>query len=90
MQWKTGDVAKAGPDRHVQVMYPPRDGRVFVRDIDTTYRKMSVSDLWAFASAGDKNAVAELRHRTNPNLPAPLPGFVVSFVDVEVLQSATV
>lgn len=89
MQWKAGDVAKAGPDRHVQVMYPPRDGQVFVRDIDTTYRKMSVSDLWAFASAGDKNAVAELRHRTNPNLPAPLPGCVVSFVDVKVLQNAT-
>lgn len=89
MEWKAGDVAKAG-DRHVQVMYPPRDGQVFVRDIDTSYREMSVSDLWAFASAGDKNAVAELRYRTNPSLPVPLPGFVVSFVDVGVLQSATV
>jgi hypothetical protein len=89
-EWKAGDVAEAGPDRLVQVMYPPRDGQVFVRDIDTSYRKMSVSDLWAFALAGDTNAAAELRHRDNPSLPAPLPGFVVSFVDVKVLRSATV
>jgi hypothetical protein len=89
-QWKAGDLAEIEPGRHVQVMYPPRDGKVFVRDIDTSYRRMSASDLWLFASAGDKNAVAEIRYRSDRSLPAPLPGFVVSFVDVEVLRSATV
>jgi hypothetical protein len=89
-QWKAGDLAEVESDQVVQVMYDERDGKVLVRDIDTSYRKMSVSDLWAFASAGDKNAVAELRHRTDPSLPAPLPGYVVSYVDVSVLRSATV
>ena len=85
-QWKAGDLAEVEPGWYVQVMYPPQDGRVFVRDIDTSYRRMSAADLWLFASAGDKNAVAEIRYRTDPSLPAPLPGFVVSFVDVGVLR----
>jgi|694.fasta_scaffold125766_10 hypothetical protein len=90
-QWKAGDLAQIEPGRFVEVMYEPRDGKALVRDIDTSYRKMSVSDLWLFASAGDKNAVAEIRFRSDPSLPAaPLPGYIVSFVDVKVLRSATV
>ena len=40
IQWKAGDLAEIEPDRCVEVMYAPRDGRAFVRDIDTSYRKM--------------------------------------------------
>ena len=89
-EWRAGDVAEVTPDRYVEVMYPPRNGQALVRDIDTSYRKMSLSDLWLFASAGDGNAVAEIRYRSDPSSPAPLPGFLVSFVDVGVLRSATV
>lgn len=89
-QWKAGDLAQIEPGRFVEVMYEPRDGKALVRDIDTSYRRMPVADLWLFASAGDKNAVAELRYRTDRSLPAPLPGYIVSFVDVTVLQPATV
>ena len=89
IQWKAGDLAEIEPDRCVEVMYPPRDGRAFVRDIDTSYRKMSMSGLWAFGSAGDSDAVAEIRYRSDPSRPAPRPGCVVSFVDVDVLRPAT-
>ncbi len=89
-EWRAGDVAEVAPDRYVEVMYPPRHGRALVRDIDTSYRRMSLSDLWLFASAGDGNAVAEIRYRSDPSSPAPLPGFLVSFVDVGVLRFATV
>lgn len=88
-EWGVGDLAEIAPDRLVQVMYPPSGGKVLVRDIDTSYRQMPIAELWAFGSAGDKNAVAELRHRSTPGSPAPLPGFFVSFVDVDVLRSAT-
>lgn len=90
MQWKAGDLAEIESGRFVEVMYEPTDGKALVRDIDTSYRKMSDGELWMWASAGDKNAVAEIRYRTDRSLPAPLPGYVVSFVDVSVLRSATV
>jgi hypothetical protein len=89
-QWKAGDIAEIESGLYVEVMYEPRDGKVLVRDIDTSYRRMSVSDLWLFASAGDKNAVAEIRYRSDPSRPAPRPGWLVSMVDVAVLQPATV
>lgn len=89
-QWKAGDLAEIESDQFVQVMYDPRDGKALVRDIDTSYQKMSDGDLWLWASAGDKNAVAEIRYRTDRSLPVPLPGYVVSCVDVAVLRSATV
>jgi len=88
-EWNVGDLAEIAPDRLVQVMYPPSNGKVLVRDIDTSYRRMPIAELWAFGSAGDKNAVAELRYRSTPDSPAPLPGFFVSFVDVTVLRCAT-
>lgn len=85
-QWKVGDLAQIEPNQYVQVMYAPINGKVLVRHIDMTYRKMSMPDLWLFASAGDSNAVAEIWHRSDPGLPAPVPGCVVSFVNVDVLR----
>lgn len=88
-EWKAGDLAEID-GRLVQVMYPPSDGKVLVRDIDASYRKMSMAELWAFGSAGDSNAVAEIRYRSFPGLPVPLPGFFVSYVATEALRIATV
>ena len=80
-QWQAGDLAEIGSDRCVEVMYTPKDGRALVRDINLSYREMSDGALWLWASAGDGNAVAEIRHRSDPSLPAPLPGCVVSAGD---------